>query len=284
MRRALAAVAIRVATLVASLALLCFVLVHTVGDPTRPARVADAVLTSSAGKSLLTHALADAVSTAAPSVPQETADRIAAAAVGDPRLAAAVHTAAAGDGELPLGAVLHDAAVGIDPQLGAAVPAEGLTVPLPGRGLTTRLAPIRDPLTAGWQWGTAVALAAVALAVLVAPRRSPILRRAGSWCVVSSAVGVGIFVALPYGLAASSLGDGAATAAVVLTAAGEGIAGPLTVLLVAGLALLGASLGVRAVERTAATQPRDDHRVAGIGKPPAVPRPAAAPGRFDAFG
>src|SRR3954449_7354181 len=164
MRRALAAVAVRIATLVGSVALLCFVLLHTVGDPTRPARIADAVLSSSAGKSALTSALADAVHTAAPAVPQETADRIAAAAVGDPRLAAAVRAAASGADELELGPVLHDAAVGIDPQLGATLPAQGLAVPVPGRAVITWLAPIRGPLTAGWQWGLGTALAALALA------------------------------------------------------------------------------------------------------------------------
>jgi hypothetical protein len=274
MRRALAAVALRVATLLASLALLCFVLVHTVGDPTRPARVADAVLSSSAGRSALTHALAGAVRTAAPAVPEETADRIAAAAVGDPRLAAAVSTAAAGDGELPLGSVLHDAAAGIDPRLGAAVPTEGLSVPLPGRGLTTWLAPARELLTTGWQWGTAAALAAFGLALLVAARRSPVLRRAGGWCVVASALAVGVFVVLPYGLATGSLGGWAGTAAVVLTAAGDGLAGPLTVLLVAGIALLGASLGLRAVESATAGRPRDDDRV----------QATRAPRRIDTFG
>jgi hypothetical protein len=274
MRRALAAVAVRIATLVGSLALLCFVLLHTVGDPTRPARVADAVLSSSAGTSALTSALADAVRTAAPAVPEETADRIAAAAVGDPRLAAAVHAAAAGDGELPLGPVLHDAAAGIDPQLGAAVPAEGLAVPLPGRGLTRWLAPIREPLTTGWQWGLGAALAALAVALLVAPRRSPVLRRAGSWCVVSAALGVVVFVLLPYGLTAAHLGDWGGTAAVVLTAAGNGVAGPLTVLLVAGIVLLVAGVGLRTVEASAARPPRADDRV----------QPTAAPRRLDTLG
>jgi hypothetical protein len=107
MRRALAAVAVRIATLVGSLALLCFVLLHTVGDPTRPARIADAVLSSSAGQSALTSALADAVRTAAPA--------------------------------------------GIEPQLAAAVPAQGLSVRVPGRAAFTFLGRIRAPLTAGWR-------------------------------------------------------------------------------------------------------------------------------------
>ena len=272
MRRALAAVAVRVATLVGSLALLCFVLLHTVGDPTRPARIADAVLSSSAGQSALSSALADAVRTAVPAVPEETADRIAAAAVGDPRLAAAVRAAASGADELDLGPVLHDAAAGIDPQLAAAVPAQGLTVPVPGRAALTFRAPVRAPLTAGWQWGLGLALAACAVALGVAPRRSPVLRRVGTWCVVSAAVGVVVFVALPYGLTAAHFGDWGGTAAVVLTAAGDGIAGPLTVLLVGGIVLLLASVGVRAVESP--RQPRDDVRV----------EPARAPRRIDTFG
>jgi hypothetical protein len=272
MRRALAAVAVRIATLVGSVALLCFVLLHTVGDPTRPARIADAVLTSSAGRSALTSALADAVRTAAPAVPEETAEKIADAAVGDPRLAAAVHSAASGADELELGPVLHDAAAGIDAQLGAAVPAEGLAVPVPGRAAITFLAPIRGPLTAGWQWGLGIALAALAVALLVAPRRSPVLRRAGTWCVVSAAVGVVVFVLLPYGLTAANLGDWGGTAAVVLTAAGDGVAGPLTVLLVAGVVLLVASVGLRTLESP--RRPRDDARV----------QPTAAPRRIDTFG
>jgi len=272
MRRALAAVAVRIATLVGSLALLCFVLLHTVGDPTRPARIADAVLTSSAGTSALTSALADAVRTAAPAVPEETADRIAAAAVGDPRLAAAVHAAATGADELELGPVLHDAAAGIAPQLADAVPAQGLAVPVPGRAVVTWLAPIRGPLTAGWQWGLGIALTALAVALLVAPRRSPVLRRVGTWCVVSAAVGVVVFVLLPWGLTAAHLGDWGGTAAVVLTAAGDGIAGPLTVLLVGGIVLLVGSVGLRTVEGT--RQRRDDDRV----------QPVAAPRRVDTFG
>ena len=288
MRRALAAVAVRIATVAASLALLSVVTVHTVGAPTRPGRVADAVLTSSAGRSVLTGSLAAAVRTAVPAVPEGTADRIAAAAIGDPRLAAAVHAAASGAGELQLGPVLRDAAVGIDPRLGAAVPAEGLTVPLPGSGVVTRLAPFRDALTTGWRWGAGLALTLVALAVLVAPRRSPVLRRAGGWCVGSGALGVVVFVVLPYGLTSAHLGDWAGTAAVVLTAAGDGIAGPLTTLLVAGVVLLVASVVLRGVEASAARGPRDDERVPEVGKQPlrrgAPVRSAAAPGRFDAFG
>lgn len=272
MRRALAAVAVRIATLVGSLALLCFVLLHTVGDPTRPARIADAVLSSSAGRSALTSALADAVQTAAPTVPDETAQKIAAAAVGDPRLAAAVHEAATGADELDLGPVLHDAAAGIDPQLAAAVPAQGLSVPVPGRAAITFLAPIRAPLAAGWQWGLGIALVAVAVALAIAPRRSPVLRRVGTWCVVSAAVGVVVFVLLPYGLTAADLGDWGGTAAVVLTAAGDGVAGPLTVLLVAGIVLLVGSVGLRAVEGSRQERPVD--RV----------EPARAPRRIDTFG
>ncbi|NYJ04080.1 hypothetical protein [Petropleomorpha daqingensis] len=274
MRRALAAVAVRIATLVGSLALLCFVLLHTVADPTRPARIADAVLSSTVGKSALTSALADAVHTAAPAVPEETAEQIAAAAIGDPRLGAAVRAAASGADELELGPVLHDAAAGIDPQLAAAVPTEGLAVPVPGRAAITFLAPIREPLTTGWQWGLGIALTAVAVALVVAPRRSPVLRRVGTWCVVSAAVGVVVFVLLPYGLTAAHLGDWGGTAAVVLTAAGDGVAGPLTVLLVGGIVLLVASVGLRTVESSAAREPRRDDRV----------QPAAAARRIDTFG
>jgi hypothetical protein len=143
---------------------------------------------------------------------------------------------------------------------------------VPGRAAITFLAPIRAPLTAGWQWGLGIALAAVAVALAVAPRRSPVLRRVGTWCVVSAAVGVVVFVLLPYGLTAADLGDWGGTAAVVLTAAGDGVAGPLTVLLVAGIALLVGSVGLRAVEGSRQERPVD--RV----------EPARAPRRIDTFG
>lgn len=276
MRRILASLALRAATVAASVALLCFLALHSVADPTRPARIADAVLASSAGQATLTAALTDTTRRLVPGIDEQSARRVAAAAVTDPRLAGMVHAAARGDGNVQLGSVLHDAAGRVDPALAAHLPARGVSVPLPGRGLTW-LVPLRATLSTVAGRLAPLAAAAFAFALLVAPRRSRVLRRGGRWCLTASLAGVLLFVAGPHLLLSSGLGNWAATVAVALQAAGSGVTGPLVALLVAGIGLLLAAAAARAFGPIARPHrgPRD--RPGSV--PLDIPRPGDRPGQ-----
>lgn len=285
--RSLAAALLAMAALLAAgLANTSVWLVRTVGDEARVRHVAEHLVTSEKGQALLAKTISDV---AAPVLGGD-AYLLAHEAAGDQRVRATAVDALMGayrtargdtstvlDGA-PVAAALADAARRLDPngqgaQLGDAIASYPLSVALPGAPAPMRWA-LGDGPGRMLALSTAVAVAAGAAAVLIAPRRSALLVRFARMLFGAAAVTATVAVVLPW-----ALGQVDNTALVfageLLGAAAGGLIVVAAVEVAAALALW---WGSKLVDRDGRGAPPFPQVVSGRGQwQPAAP-PAAHPG------
>ena len=225
--------------LAASLALAAFVLSTLVLDPARPGEVLKAVLTTQAGRSIATEALATAIRTSAPGTSAAQANKDAAAIVASPALASGL-----GSSKSQVSDALLAQLAQVDPAAATAVSKLPASTGSPLSALPNGL--VSDGRKAHSALRTseiALSLAAVALvgiALLLGPARDRILIRVGRWAIAASVIQLLIWFGLPR-LLGHFTDSWAQVGAATLRAGGTGL---LTVFwLLAGLGAVALIIG-----------------------------------------
>lgn len=278
-RRGLAGLVLTVSLLAASVAWSAFASLHTVLDPGRSQRVADAVLDDPAARDQLAGLVAAAFSRSLPAGTPFTdadIDRAARAALEDPRTKTAIETSivashqrALGQTDTPVtvdagafGAATADALRATRPELAGAIPdAPQAAVTLPTERLPS-LGWLRD--LAGRVVGpaAAVALAGIAFAFAVGDR-SRTLTRTGRWAVGAGLVWIAVAYGAPALLRAAMPGSAALGSAVVGAMTASMIP-PAAVLAAAGAATYLTGRGLAGRDTT--TTPQDRTAPPGRGR------------------
>jgi hypothetical protein len=242
MRSPLCFLLTRLATIVGSLTLLAFMLLTVTLDPSRPARVLNALVTSDAGRRVATQVLADQITHYDPSLSHDQATALAGRVTSDPHLPAALAVAEHGNPNAALDAVLTS--VGrYDPAAAAAIRQHlphgaGPSAQLVPKSVSTPFNKIRGKLAAGIRDGLLAAIALALAALLIGPSRDRVARRLGWWCVLASIFQVAFWAGLPR-LLDRLHGQWPVLVAIALRAAGSTVVGTFELLLLAGVGLLG---------------------------------------------
>lgn len=269
-RRALSRLLVSVSLVLASLAWTGFTLQRTVFDSTRSERVLRVLLDDETVRHAL---LQQVVSKADAAMPAElraqvSLEQLTAAAsqvLDDPRVRTTVEQALVDSHRYVIGdlqraptldttlldAVVREKVNGVRPDLGQLIPpAQQVVIELPASGLAV-VHRFHDVTAALTPLLAMAALCGLLAALVISNDRAGVLRRVGFWALSLGAVWIVLRFALPL-VIESVLGDGGAILAALSDAIAGGMGVPGTLLFVAGLALVGASVAVGAAERATA--------------------------------
>jgi hypothetical protein len=236
--------------LAGSLALIAFVVSTLVVNPDRPGQIVKAVLSSSAGRSVVTEAVATALRTADPTLTPAQASADAKVIVTSPALPTSLGSSK-GDVSTALLAQLKQ----VDPAAAAAIASKqstGSAGPLSAlpSGVLSAENHAHSALRTAELYLLVIAIVAVAAALLIGPRRDRVLVRVGYWALGASLVQLVIWLALPRALGHFS-NSWAQVGAAALRAGGAGLVTVFIVLAVGGAAALAIGYTARTAHRFA---------------------------------
>lgn len=231
-RGVLSAFLTTIGCLAGSLAVAAFVLSTIVLNPERPGQVIKAALSTSAGRTITTDAIATALRTANPTMTSAQASADAAAIVASPQL-----TSSLGSSKSDVSSALLDQLKTIDPASAAAISATA-TNANPLSALPTGVVSTADRAHSALRTAeialVIIAVLAIAFALLIGPRRDRTLVRVGYWALGASVIQLVIWFGLPRALghftnawaqvgAAALRAGGAGLVGVFITLAGIGV-------------------------------------------------------------
>jgi hypothetical protein len=241
LRNLLSAVALTLALTCLSVGVFAFTLAAAVLDPGRPTAALAAMLSSPAGQRLAVTAVADEIRRSDPTMTPTRAVALARAVVADPALPQALRQAGGVDGR---GVMLRAVA----DRVALSSPATASRLRSIARRPAATAGPVAELVrTTGRLRSGARSVAAgafsfaalgVALAVLVGPRRTRALRRAGRACLATALMPALLWLVLPRLVLPHLAGDWAVVLAAGLQAAGAPLAGLCTALIAAGAGCL----------------------------------------------
>lgn len=230
-RGVLSAFLTTIGCLAGSLAVAAFVLSTIVLNPARPGQVIKAALSTSAGRVITTDAIAAALRTANPTMTSKQASVDAAAIVASPQLASSL-----GSSKSDVSSALLDQLKAIDPASAAAISATA-TNANPLSALPTGVASTANRAHTALRTAeivlVVIAVLAIALALLIGPRRDRTLVRVGYWALGASVVQLIIWFGLPRVLGHFT-NAWAQVGAAALRAGGAGLVGVFIALAVIG--------------------------------------------------
>ncbi|MCO8127835.1 hypothetical protein NHL50_11510 [Acidimicrobiia bacterium EGI L10123] len=311
MRRALAAALLGISLWIGSLAWSGFLLTRTVLDPDRSERVAEALYEDEAVRARLAANVADGVQASLPEgfpVDDATVEAGAAQALESPAVEAVfvdafvrTHQAMLGEGDVPrtvdpgaFGSAGRDALVAARPELDGVLPAAPqVAVSLPTERVPN-LGPVRRGLLTAVPILAGVAAVGALLALVITSNRPAVIRRAGIWAVMLSALVLAVAYGIP-ALAGRVAPDQSEVIAALVGAMVAETRLPAIALGALGAAGIVLSLFWRAAPALLAEpappqrRPRREPRLVGgppprrdISRPASRPAPAVPPRRPDA--
>jgi hypothetical protein len=251
-RTALSGILATVGCLAGSLAVAAFVLATIALNPDRPGAVIKAALSTPAGRGMVTDAVASALRSYDPSLTSQQASTDAAAIVASPGLASSLGHST-GDVSGALLAALKQS----DPAAAAAISAH---LPVAGASPNTLSALPTSVVNAADRAHSALrtaqlyllilAVAAIAAALLIGPRRGRLLVRVGCWALGASVIQLVIWLALPKALGHFT-NSWAQVGAAALRADGAGLVGVFVTLALFGAVCVVVGIATRSVVRLA---------------------------------
>lgn len=299
MRRLLAGTALAVGLIAGSFAWWGFTLERTVGDAGRADEVVDVLLDQGGVQEGLAEATETALRGALPAdlavaLTPAQVEAVARSALAGPESQAAVrqallavHGYVTGSQEavpvLAGGAVdaaMRQQLVAVRPDLAAAVPSVApLSVALPDQGLEAARSSRRE-LADSVRLAAVVAAVSLAVALVVSPRRSRVLRTVGWWALVTGGLGVVLRFAVP-AFAEAALPAGPSLIGGLAAAVAESMLWPGLILVALGnMLFLGGSLidwAERQQHARHVARPHDDLRWSSHADlPPPAPVPVGA--------
>lgn len=179
--------------------MVAFLISTLVVNPQRPGAVIKAVLGTGVGQSVATDAIAATLRSADPSITTAQADADARAIVASPALASSLGSSKGNVSSAlltQLRSVDPAAATAISNRIGAGTTGASPLSALPD-GALTAADHAHSVLRSAELYLALIAVAAVALALLIGPRRDRVLVRVGWWAVGASVVQLLIWLALP---------------------------------------------------------------------------------------
>jgi hypothetical protein len=236
--------------LAGSLALIAFVVSTILVNPDRPGQIVKAVLSSSAGRAVVTDAVATTLRTADPTLTPAQASADAKVIVASPSLPSSLGSSK-GDVSTALLAQLKQ----VDPAAAAAIASKqstgsaGPLSALPG-GVLSAENHAHSLLHTGALYLLVIAIIAVGAALLIGPRRDRVLVRVGYWALGASLVQLLIWLALPRALGHFS-NSWAQVGAAALRAGGTGLVTVFITLAVGGAAAIAIGYTARTAHRFA---------------------------------
>jgi hypothetical protein len=234
-RGVLAAFLTTIGCLAGSLAVAAFVLSTIVLNPERPGQVIKAALSTSAGRTITTDAIATALRTANPTMTSAQASADAAAIVASPQL-----TSSLGSSKSDVSSALLAQLKAIDPASAAAISATA-TNANPLSALPTGVASTANRAHSALRTAeialVIIAVLAIVIALLLGPRRDRTLVRVGYWALGASVIQLVIWWGLPRALGHFT-NAWAQVGAAALRAGGAGLVGVFITLAAIGAVCL----------------------------------------------
>lgn len=251
MRRGLAAAILGFSLWIGSMAWSAYIATHTVLDPDRSEKVADALLDNESVRDQISRNIATAVAATVPNGVGVSSDDVAAAsdaALDSPAVEAMVydalvdsHQALLGEGEAPdsiesgeFGAAAREELIRDRPELEGVVPqAPTANIPLPTDNIPN-LGPVRDALNTAVPVLAGVAAVGALLALVITSNRPAVIRRAGFWAIGLSLIVLGFAYGIPL-LADRFMADSSEIVNALIDALAASMRVPALVLAGAGL-------------------------------------------------